>query len=74
MDENSFSIEKEKVHLLFYFHTIIEKVVPALKENEMRIELDCADDLYSVNFGDLGTGYAFISADGRQARFLWQCH
>jgi two-component system, OmpR family, sensor histidine kinase ArlS len=47
MDENSFSIEKEKVHLLPYFHTIIEKVVPALKENEMRIELDCVDDLYA---------------------------
>ena len=32
MDENTFSIEKEEVHLLPYFQTIIEKVSPALLE------------------------------------------
>ncbi|WIG60712.1 MAG: hypothetical protein OJF49_003460 [Ktedonobacterales bacterium] len=24
-------------------------------------------------FGDGGIGYAFISEDGEQGRFLWQC-
>ncbi|WP_160722482.1 sensor histidine kinase [Bacillus sp. USDA818B3_A] len=47
MDENSFSIEKEEIHLLPYFQTIIEKVTPALWENKMRLELDCAEHLYA---------------------------
>ncbi|MEH7096216.1 HAMP domain-containing sensor histidine kinase [Neobacillus vireti] len=47
MDENTFSIEKEKVHLLPYFQSIIEKVAPALKENKMRIELNCSEHLYA---------------------------
>ena len=28
---------------------------------------------FEINFGDMGTGYAFLSEDGRDARFLWQC-
>jgi hypothetical protein len=28
---------------------------------------------FYVNFGDAGIGYAFVSADGREGRFLWQC-
>ncbi|MBT2657408.1 HAMP domain-containing histidine kinase [Bacillus sp. ISL-18] len=47
MDENTFSIEKEEVHLSPYFQSIIEKVAPALKENEMRIELNCSEHLYA---------------------------
>lgn len=46
MDENTFSIEKENVHLHPYFQTIIEKVTPALKENHMELVLECSDDLY----------------------------
>lgn len=29
--------------------------------------------LASINFGDAGIGYAFISADGTIGKFLWQC-
>lgn len=47
MDENSFSIEKEEVHLLPYFEMIIEKVSPALQENHMVLLLECPDDLYA---------------------------
>jgi uncharacterized protein YwqG len=36
-------------------------------------QIDSADDLFYVNFGDAGVGYAFVSADGTQGRFLWQC-
>ncbi|MEH7076320.1 sensor histidine kinase [Neobacillus drentensis] len=46
MDENTFSIEKEEVHLLPYFLSIIEKVTPALKENQMDLVLECPEDLY----------------------------
>ena len=28
---------------------------------------------FSVNFGDAGVGYAFMNADGTEAKFLWQC-
>jgi hypothetical protein len=37
------------------------------------MQVDSCSDLYSVNFGDAGVGYAFLSEDGTQARFLWQC-
>lgn len=37
------------------------------------VQVDSCTDHYSVNFGDAGIGYAFISEDGRQGRFLWQC-
>ena len=47
MDENSFTIEKEEVHLLPYLKTIIEKVSPALKENNMDLILECTDSLYA---------------------------
>lgn len=30
------------------------------------------DDLYALNFGG-GTGYAFLSQDEREGRFLWDC-
>lgn len=36
-------------------------------------QIDSADDLFFLNFGDAGVGYAFLSADGAQGRFLWQC-
>ncbi|MFP5112735.1 sensor histidine kinase [Bacillaceae bacterium C204] len=46
IDENTFSIEKEKVHLRPYFQSIIGKITPALKENQMDLVLECSDDLY----------------------------
>lgn len=35
-------------------------------------QIDSSSDLFFLNFGDAGVGYAFISADGTQGRFLWQ--
>jgi uncharacterized protein YwqG len=35
--------------------------------------IDSGTDAYSINFGDCGVGYVFVSLDGRRARFLWQC-
>lgn len=40
---------------------------------ELLIQLDSANVPFYVNFGDAGVGYGFISQDGRQAKFLWQC-
>lgn len=37
------------------------------------LQLDSARVPFHVNFGDVGIGYAFISEDGKQGRFLWQC-
>lgn len=31
-------------------------------------------DRYGTNFGDAGIGYAFVSPDHREGRFLWQCY
>jgi hypothetical protein len=31
-----------------------------------------ADDHYALNFGG-GTGYLYLSADGREGRFFWDC-
>jgi two-component system, OmpR family, sensor histidine kinase ArlS len=47
MDENTFSIEKEEVHLRPYLELLIEKVSPALQENRMALLLDCPDDLFA---------------------------
>lgn len=32
----------------------------------------CGEDAYALDFGG-GTGYAFLSADEREGRFLWDC-
>ncbi|MFJ4469131.1 hypothetical protein ACIP2X_16785 [Streptomyces sp. NPDC089424] len=37
------------------------------------VQLDSCDLPFDVNFGDAGVGYAFLSPDGREGRFLWQC-
>ncbi|MFP3987980.1 hypothetical protein U9R90_10830 [Streptomyces sp. E11-3] len=36
-------------------------------------QLDSGDLPFFVNFGDAGVGYAFVSPDGREGCFLWQC-
>jgi hypothetical protein len=36
-------------------------------------QLEGRDEFYEVNFGDAGVGYGFLSADGKEGRFLWQC-
>ncbi|WP_312468892.1 HAMP domain-containing sensor histidine kinase [Neobacillus sp.] len=47
MDENTFSIEKEEVHLQPYFQSIVEKVSPALKEHHLELILECSGGLYA---------------------------
>ncbi|NRD76438.1 HAMP domain-containing protein [Bacillus sp. BRMEA1] len=45
MDENTFSIEKEMIPLRPFFQEVIEKVSPAFKENHLRIELNCPENI-----------------------------
>jgi two-component system sensor histidine kinase ArlS len=47
MDENTFTIEKENVHLQTFMDRIKEKISPALKENQMDLLCSCPDDLYA---------------------------
>jgi len=37
------------------------------------LQLDSASVPFSINFGDMGVGYLFLSEDGKVAKFLWQC-
>jgi uncharacterized protein YwqG len=37
------------------------------------LQLDSTKVPFSVNFGDAGVGYLFLSEDGQVAKFLWQC-
>jgi len=46
---------------------------PGPGEWRLLLQLDSANVPFSVNFGDAGVGYGFISADGQQSKFLWQC-
>lgn len=40
---------------------------------KLLLQLDSTRVPFSVNFGDAGIGYAFISEDGVTGKFLWQC-
>jgi len=40
---------------------------------KLLLQLDSTLVPFAINFGDAGVGYAFLSADGRTAKFLWQC-
>jgi uncharacterized protein YwqG len=37
------------------------------------LQLDSTAVPFRINFGDAGVGYAFVSHDATQGRFLWQC-
>lgn len=37
------------------------------------LQLDSTAVPFFVNFGDAGIGYAFLDADARAGKFLWQC-
>jgi hypothetical protein len=37
------------------------------------LQLDSTSVPFSINFGDAGVGYVFVSRDGTQGRLLWQC-
>ncbi|MBB6430843.1 DUF1963 domain-containing protein [Algisphaera agarilytica] len=39
----------------------------------LALQLDSGSVPFHINFGDAGIGYAFVKADGSDARFLWQC-
>ncbi|MFJ2740318.1 hypothetical protein ACIO3O_11670 [Streptomyces sp. NPDC087440] len=40
---------------------------------DLLVQLDATALPVYVNFGDAGIGYAFLSPDGGEGRFLWQC-
>lgn len=37
------------------------------------LQLDSTQVPFEINFGDSGTGYAFINSNGDKGKFLWQC-
>ena len=39
---------------------------------KLLLQLDSTTVPFSINFGDCGIAYAFISDDGSTAKFLWQ--
>lgn len=45
-------------------------------EDEWHFFLQIPSDVFpfTLNFGDCGTAYAFLSSTGDKARLLWQCH
>jgi hypothetical protein len=40
---------------------------------ELVVQLDSTAMPFFVNFGDAGIGYVFLSPEGDEGRFLWQC-
>jgi uncharacterized protein YwqG len=40
---------------------------------QLIVQLDSASVPFEINFGDMGWGYAFLSADGTTGKFLFQC-
>jgi uncharacterized protein YwqG len=40
---------------------------------KLLLQLDSCKVPFSINFGDAGIGYGFLSHDGTSAKFLWQC-
>jgi uncharacterized protein YwqG len=46
---------------------------PGEEYHTLLLQLDATGVPFYVNFGDGGIGYAFLSDDGRTAKFLWQC-
>lgn len=46
---------------------------PGDEFRQLILQLDSSQLPFSVNFGDGGIGFAFLSDDGSAGRFLWQC-
>lgn len=46
---------------------------PDSRKWHLLMQLDSTKVPFFVNFGDSGVGYAFLSDDGKKAKFLWQC-
>lgn len=47
---------------------------PIENKSQLLLQLDSEQVPFFVNFGDAGVGYAFISDDAQQGKFLWQCY
>jgi two-component system sensor histidine kinase ArlS len=45
LDQNTFSISKEKVDICIFLQSIYEKVLPAFKNKEIQLLLECPNDL-----------------------------
>lgn len=46
--------------------------IPAGGHWRLLLQLDTMGLPFEINFGDMGVGYAFISEDGHDGKFLWQ--
>lgn len=46
LDQNAFSIVKERVHVCSFLKSIYEKVSPAFKEKEIHLKLECDEHLF----------------------------
>ena len=49
------------------------KEYPSDDKWDLLVQLDSTSVPFSINFGDAGVGYGFISEDRTTAKFLWQC-
>ncbi len=47
--------------------------LPFAQPWHLLLQLDSTSVPFWINFGDAGIGYAFIDAEGKHGRFLWQC-
>jgi uncharacterized protein YwqG len=41
--------------------------------SKLLLQLDSTAAPFHIDFGDAGVGYVFISEDGSEGKFLWQC-
>ncbi|KAB7709254.1 HAMP domain-containing protein [Bacillus aerolatus] len=46
MDQNTFVIHQEKVQICFYLRGICEKMMPAFKEKDINLEINCNENMY----------------------------
>ena len=46
MDQNTFTINKEKVNLTSFIKSIYERVLPAFKNKRIQLAIDCPADLF----------------------------
>jgi two-component system, OmpR family, sensor histidine kinase ArlS len=46
LDQNAFTIEKERVNFASYLQAIYDRVLPAFKEKQIRLKLDCEKDVF----------------------------
>lgn len=46
LDQNSFTINKERVHIASYLQTIYDRVLPSFKERHMQLNIVCDQNLF----------------------------